>query len=388
MRKICILTGSRAEYGLLFWLIKDISLSQNCELQLVVTGTHLSPEFGMTVEEIVADGHTVDAKVEMLLSSDTAVGVSKSIGLGVIGFAEAFERLKPDLLLILGDRYEIFAAAQAAMISRIPICHIHGGEITEGAVDDAMRHAITKMAHLHFTSAENHKQRVIQLGEEPSRVFNFGAAALDGVHRLTLLAKSDLEKSLDFTLGSKCFVVTFHPVTLENSSSEAHFRQLLLSLDRLPEVNLIFTKANADMHGRVINNLIHEFVAEKPGMRRAFDSLGHLRYLSLLKFADGVIGNSSSGLIEAPSFGIGTINIGERQKGRLRAESVIDCAPLSDDISRAIDKLLSTRFQKDLESVSNPYGNEPPSKKIVEVISSVPLTGILKKGFYDVSFNS
>lgn len=385
MRKICVVTGSRAEFGLLSWLINDLRNAKGCQLQMIVTGSHLSPEFGKTVHEIVADGCAVDAKVEMLLSSDTSVGISKSIGLGLIGFAEAFDRLCPDIVVVLGDRYEIFAAAQAAMIARLPICHIHGGEVTEGAVDEAIRHAITKMAHLHFTSAKIHKERVIQLGEDPSRVFDFGAAALDGVYRLQLLSKVELEESLNFPLGERNLLVTFHPTTLEINASEEQFQQVLIALESFPDTHFLFTMANADMNGRVINDLIQGFVDKKPDRRRLFNSLGHLRYLSLLQFVNGVVGNSSSGLIEAPSFGVGTVNIGDRQKGRLRCESVIDCAANSTEVITAINKLTSRTFQETLASVVNPYGNSPPSEKMVETLISYPLDGILKKRFHDGS---
>jgi GDP/UDP-N,N'-diacetylbacillosamine 2-epimerase (hydrolysing) len=384
-RKICVVTGSRAEYGLLYWLMKEIQDDSALELQIIVTGMHLSPEFGLTWKQIERDGFIIHRKVEMLLSSDTPVGISKSIGLGVIGFADALECLQPDLLVVLGDRFEIFAAVQAAMTHRIPIAHIHGGEITEGAVDDAIRHAITKMSHLHFTATESYRQRVIQLGEQPQRVFNVGAPGLDNIFRLKLLDKPQLEEAIDFKLGKRNLLITFHPVTLENATATAQFDNLLKALDYFGDSHIIFTQPNADADGRVIIGMIEQYRQRFPERIASFVSLGSLRYLSALKYMDAVVGNSSSGLIEAPAFKIGTINIGDRQKGRLCADSVIHCEPEVDAILNAFKTLFSDKFQKSLDTVENPYGNSGASVRIKELLKSPSLDGLLKKSFYDLS---
>lgn len=383
-RKICVVTGSRAEYGLLYWLMKEIQSDSTLELQVIVTGMHLSPEFGLTWKQVEQDGFIIDRKVEMLLSSDTPVGISKSIGLGVIGFADALECLQPDLLVVLGDRFEIFAASQAAMTHRIPIAHIHGGEITEGAVDDAIRHAITKMSHLHFTATESYRRRVIQLGEQPQRVFNVGTPGLDNIFRLKLLDKPQLEEAIDFKLGKRNLLVTFHPVTLEKATAAEQFGNLLKALDYFEGSHIIFTQPNADADGRVIIGMIEQYRQRFPERIASFVSLGSLRYLSALKYMDAVVGNSSSGLIEAPAFKIGTINIGDRQKGRLCAGSVIHCEPEVDAILNAFKRLFSEEFQKSLDAVENPYGNSGASIKIKELLKSQALDGLLKKNFYDL----
>ncbi|EGW22464.1 UDP-N-acetylglucosamine 2-epimerase [Methylobacter tundripaludum] len=383
-RKICAVTGSRAEYGLLYWLMKEIQDDSALELQIIVTGMHLSPEFGLTWKQVEQDGFIIHRKVEMLLSSDTPVGISKSIGLGVIGFADALECLQPDVLVVLGDRFEIFAACQAAMTHRIPIAHIHGGEITEGAVDDAIRHAITKMSHLHFTATESYRRRVIQLGEQPQRVFNAGAPGLDNIFRLQLLDKPQLEQAIGFKLGKRNLLVTFHPVTLENATAASQFGNLLKALDCFDDSHIIFTQPNADADGRVIIDMIEQYRQRFPERIASFVSLGSLRYLSALKYMDAVVGNSSSGLIEAPAFKIGTINIGDRQKGRLCADSVIHCEPEVDAIVQAFNRLFSEKFQESLKTVENPYGNSGASAKIKELLKSQSLDGLLKKSFYDL----
>lgn len=381
-RRICVVTGSRAEYGLLYWLMREIQACSALDLQLVVTGMHLSPEFGLTFQSVEKDGFRIDAKVEMLLSSDTPVGIAKSIGLGVIGFADAFDRLKPDMVVLLGDRFEIFAAAQAALVARIPVAHLHGGETTEGAIDEAFRHAITKMAHLHFTSAEEYRARVIQLGENPDHVFDYGAAAIDNIKRLQLLSRHDIETELGFSFASKNLLVTFHPVTLESATAESQFNELLAALDEFPDVRLVFTKPNADTEGRVICSLIDNYVARNPERAAAYTSLGQLRYLSVMRHVDGVIGNSSSGILEAPSFRVGTVNIGDRQKGRVKADSVIDCEPTRSDIVGALHKLYAADFQESLRKVVSPYGEEPVAARIVQVLAGIPLEGLLKKRFF------
>jgi GDP/UDP-N,N'-diacetylbacillosamine 2-epimerase (hydrolysing) len=384
MRKICVVTGTRAEYGLLYWLMKEIQADINLELQVIVTGMHLSHEFGLTYQEIEKEFY-INKKIEMLLSSDTSVGISKSMGLAQISFAEAYSELNPDIVVLLGDRFEIFSAASAAMISRIPLAHIHGGETTEGAFDEAIRHSITKMSHLHFVATEKYRQRVIQLGEAPERVFNFGAPGLDNIHKLKLLTKDEFEKSIDFGLGKKNLLVTFHPVTLEQGTAKEQFQQLLNALDNLEDTHIIFTKSNADTDGRVINAMIDKYVLTNTNKSIAFYSLGQLRYLSALAVVDAVVGNSSSGLIEAPSFKIGTINIGDRQKGRIKSESIIDSEPNSESIGCAICRLYSSEFQQKLSKVKNPYGEGGSSQKIAGVLSTHSLAKLLKKTFIDLT---
>lgn len=384
-RKVCVVTSSRAEYGLLYWLLKEIQANPALELQLAVTGMHLSSKFGSTVTVIEEDGFHIDARIEMLLASDSPVGIAKSIGLGTIGFAENFDRLRPDIVVVLGDRFEILAAAQAAMVARIPIAHLYGGETTEGAIDEAIRHAITKMSQLHFTSTEEYRRRVIQLGEYPSQVFNVGAIGIDNIKKLKLLDRENFEASIKFKLRKRNLLITFHPVTLdEEGSARLQFAELLVALDALHDANLIFTKPNADTDGHELFGMIDEFVAKRPSNRIVFASLGQLRYLSAMQFVDGVIGNSSSGLIEVPSFHIGTVNIGDRQQGRIKAASVIDCAPTRSAISGALSKLFSEDFRKSLLNVVNPYGEGGVSEKIAGLLASASLEGILKKRFQDL----
>jgi len=382
-RKICVVTGTRAEYGLLYWLMKKIESDDGLKLQIVVTGMHLSPEFGLTYKQIEQDGFTINSKVEMLLSSDTEVGITKSMGLGMIGFADVLVDLKPDLLVVLGDRFEIFTAVCAAMIAKLPVAHIHGGEATEGLIDEPIRHSITKMSHLHFTAAEEYRNRVIQLGEQPDRVFNVGAVGIDNIKYLTLLQRVEFEHSIKFKLGKKNVLVTYHPVTLENATSKEQFGNLLTVLNELDDTHIIFTMPNADTNGRIIIEMINAYVAENRKRSVAFISLGQLRYLSALKYVDAVIGNSSSGLIEAPSFNIGTINIGDRQRGRLSAVSVINCNSNENDIRLAIKKLYSSLFQKKLSTVINPYGSGGASDKIINLLKKCILTDLIKKRFYD-----
>jgi GDP/UDP-N,N'-diacetylbacillosamine 2-epimerase (hydrolysing) len=380
-RKICVVSGSRAEYGLLRWVMEGIRQTPDLELQILVTGMHLSPEFGLTYREIEKDGFLIDRKVEMLLSSDTPTGLAKSMGLGLIGFGDALQQLQPDLMLVLGDRFEVFSAAAAAMVARIPVAHLHGGEATEGAFDEAIRHSITKMSHLHFVAAEDYRKRVIQLGEHPDRVFVVGGLGIDNIKKLTLLDRPALEASLGFKLGFRNLLITFHPVTLENETSTQQMAELLAALDMLEDTHLIFTMPNADTNGRVLFDMIKQFVAEHPNAR-AYTSLGQLIYLSCIRHVDGVVGNSSSGLTEVPSFAKGTINIGDRQRGRLKAESVIDCGPDRESIAAALRQLYSPAFQAGLKTVRNPYGEGGASEKIVQVLRDYPLDSILKKSFY------
>ena len=381
-RKICVVTGTRAEYGLLYWLMKEIKADNDLQLQIIATGMHLSPEFGLTYKQIEKE-FKIDKKIEMLLSSDTPIGISKSMGLAQISFAESFEELKPDIIVVLGDRYEIFSAVSAAMIARIPIAHLHGGETTEGAFDESIRHSITKMSHLHFTATNEYKNRVIQLGENPQRVFNVGGMGIENIKRLKLLSKEEFEKSIDFKLNKKSILVTFHPVTLENSTAKDQFQELLDAIDELDDTSIIFTKANSDTDGRVINQMIDEYVSKNINKSVGFTSLGQLRYLSALQYINAVVGNSSSGLAEAPSFNIGTINIGDRQKGRIKADSVIDCKPSKNSIQQAFIKLFTKEFQKSLKTNKNPYGDGCASQEIIKVIKELDLKNILKKSFYD-----
>ena len=383
-KTICVITGTRAEYGLLRWVMEGIRQSPVLHLQLIATGMHLSPEFGLTYREIEADGFTIDRKVEMLLSSDTPVGVAKSMGLGMMGFADALAELQPDMVLMLGDRFELLAAASAAMVARIPIAHLHGGEATEALIDEPIRHSLTKMAHLHFVAAEDYRRRVIQLGEQPDRVYLVGGLGIDNILRLNLLDRPALETALDFTLRERNLLITFHPVTLEHNTSEAQMDELLAALSELHDTGLIFTMPNADTEGRVLFRKIQDFCTIHP-QARAYTSLGQLRYLSCIQHVDGVIGNSSSGLAEVPSFKTGTINIGDRQRGRLRADSVIDCLPERESIRAALIRLFSAEFQASLPRVTNPYGNGGASDAIVKVLEQRPLDDLLKKQFYDLS---
>lgn len=384
MRKICVVTGSRAEYGLLRWVMEGIRNAADLELQVIVTGMHLSTEFGLTFREIENDGFRIDSKVEMLLSSDTPSGLAKSMGLGLIGFGDALQQLQPDMLLVLGDRFEIFSAVAAAMVARIPVAHLHGGETTEGAFDEAIRHSITKMSHLHFVATEEYRRRVIQLGEHPDKVFLVGGMGVDSIKKLKLLDRAELEKSLDFKFGKRNLLVTFHPVTLEKSTAAHQMAELLSALEALTDTHLIFTMPNADTGGRVLIDMVQKFVADHANAR-AYSSLGQLRYLSCVQAVDGVVGNSSSGLMEVPSFANGTINIGDRQRGRLKADSVIDCAPDRQSISAAVRKLYSLEFREMLQTVKNPYGGGGASEKVVRILSAYPLESILKKSFHDLA---
>ena len=384
-RKVCIVTGSRAEYGLLYWLIKEVEADKNLKLQLIATGMHLSSEFGLTYKEIEKD-FKIDKKIDMHLSSDTSIGISKSMSIAQTSFAKAYIELKPDIVVVLGDRYEIFSAVSSAMISRIPIAHLHGGEATEGSIDEAIRHCITKMSHLHFTATEEYSKRVMQLGEDSKRVFNVGGAGIENIKRLKLLTKMKFEKSINFKLKKKNVLVTFHPVTLEIKTSKKHFQELLNSIDELEDTNIIFTKANSDADGKIINQMIDKYISKNLDKSIGVASLGQLNYLSALQYVDFVIGNSSSGLLEVPSFRIGTINIGDRQNGRIKADSVVDCLPNKKSIKKAIKIVYSKKFQKFLKDVKNPYGDECASKKIIKVLKSVKLENILKKTFFDIKF--
>lgn len=383
MKKICVITGTRAEYGLLSKLMKRIDDCPDMQLQIIATNMHLSPEFGLTYREIEADGFNIDKKVEMLLSSDTRNATTKSLGLGIIGFADAFEDLAPDMVVILGDRYEMLGAASAALLYGIPIAHISGGDVTEGAYDDAIRHSISKMSHLHFTSAEEYRQRVIQLGEQPDRVFNFGAIGLDNMRQIQFLDRQSLEQSIGFEIGEDCILVTYHPVTMERNSAETQFGALLEAIDRVG-CRVIFTKPNSDSDGRIIIKMIDEYVAANSDKAACYTSLGYVRYLSALQFVKAAVGNSSSGILEVPSFGIPTVNIGDRQKGRLRADSVIDCNTDVDSIEKSIRGALSQEWQTIARNATNPYEQPDTVARIFDVLQQCDLSQMKQKRFYDI----
>jgi len=383
-KKICVLTATRAEYGLLRPIILKLKEVPEFDIRVVVSGAHLSPEFGLTYKEIEQDGVNIDEKIEILLSADTPSAISKSMGLAIIGFADYFAKACPDMLVVLGDRYETLAVCCAAMNQRIPIAHLYGGETTEGAVDECIRHAITKLSYLHFTSTEVYRQRVIQLGEQPDRVFCVGAIGIENILNEKLLSKSELEEAIGFKLDKPYALVTYHPVTLEENKSEEQFQALLNACEKQKDMKFIFSKANADANGRIINQMLDAFVREHENAI-SFDSLGTHRYLSALKYSAMVIGNSSSGLVEAPSFGIPTINIGDRQKGRLQAGSVINCEPFAEEISNAINKALSDEFKVIAKNTVNPYGDGNTSEKVITVLKDFLLNRKinLKKRFYD-----
>jgi GDP/UDP-N,N'-diacetylbacillosamine 2-epimerase (hydrolysing) len=381
-RKICVITGSRAEYGLLRWVMQGIKDHPDLTLQLIVTGMHLSEDFGMTVDEIENDGFKVDFKVETLDKNDSAVGIAGAMSRGLSGVAEALDDLKPDLVLVLGDRYEIFVSVAAALVAKIPVAHIHGGESTIGAYDDAFRHAITKMSHLHFVATQEYKNRVIQLGENPNSVFLVGGLGIETIKNLKLLDQEELEKALNVKFKEKSLLITFHPTTLDEQTPRAQMQELLNAVDRLANVTLIFTLPNADTGGREIIKMIQDYVGKNPNAY-AFPSLGQLKYLSCIAQVNGVVGNSSSGILEVPSFKKGTVNIGDRQKGRIRTTSVIDCETNKKSISKAIETLLSEQFKNSLNSVKNPFDQGNSSAKIVELISGINLQQIVKKIFYD-----
>lgn len=382
-RNVAVFTGTRAEYGLLYWLMKDIQASESLALNVIVGGMHLSPVFGETWKDIEADGFIIDAKVEMVLSSDTDVGVVKSIGLGTLGFADALDRLRPEILVVLGDRFEALAIVQAALIMRIPVAHLHGGEITEGAYDDAIRHAITKMAFFHFVATEPYRQRVIQMGESPERVFNVGAVGLDHLLRCPRMTREELSQSLDFILNGPLLLVTYHPVTLLEEDPVQSFRALLSALDQFPEHKVIVTYPNADNGGRAIIPLLEEYAQLNPDRVKAIPSLGFRRYLSVVALADAVVGNSSSGIIEVPAFHIPTVNIGVRQSGRLSASSVINCLPEAQSIEGAIRFALSNVFAETCKQAVNPYGAGNAARGIVDALERV--SGEYQKSFHDLS---
>jgi len=382
-RKLCVITGTRADYGLLHPLLTEIKKDTTLTLQLIVTGMHLSPEFGLTYKEIEKD-FNIDKKIEILLSSDSGIGISKAMGLAQISFAETFTDLKPDIVIVLGDRYEIFSAVASAMILKIPIAHISGGELTQGAIDDSIRHAITKMSHIHFVATNEYKKRVNQLGEIPNNIYNFGESGLDNILNLSLLTKQEFEKSIHFKLDKHSLLITYHPTTKESIDKiKLDFEKIILHLDSLEYTTLIFTKANSDEGGRMINKLIVEYVNKNKNKAIVFNSLGQLRYLSALQFVDAVVGNTSSGIVEAPSFKIGAINIGDRQKGRIQADNVINST--TNNLNDAFKILYSKSFQNNLKNITNPYYKEGnASFKIKEILKTINLQKIINKPFFDL----
>lgn len=384
MRRICVFTGGRAEYGLLKPLLTELQKDESVELKLLVAGMHLSREFGLTYEAIENDGFVCDEKVEMILSSDSSISISKSMGLGLIGFSEALMRLQPDILVTLGDRYENMAVVTSAWVCRIPVAHIQGGEITLGAIDDQFRHCITKMSTLHFVTTDEYKNRVIQLGEHPSRVFNVGAINVDALHKIKVLSKVELEKDIGFEFGNKTLLITFHPVTLENNTAESNFQQLLDAIDDFDDLKIIFTKTLADTDGRVINEMIDNYVAENSSKSIAFTSMGQLRYMSALQYVDAVAGNSSSGIIETPSFKVPTLNVGKREQGRIVADNVICVKQDVAEIKQALEKALSTEFKESLKDMANPYEKPDTAINIAKTLAEYPLKNTTMKEFYDL----
>jgi UDP-hydrolysing UDP-N-acetyl-D-glucosamine 2-epimerase len=383
-RKIAVITGSRAEYGLLYLLMKEIQNDPALELQVIVTGMHLSPEFGSTYRFIEQDGFEIAAKIEMLVSSDTAAGIAKSMGLCLISITDTLHNLKPDVIVLLGDRFETLAVTQAALVQRIPIAHVHGGELSEGAIDDAIRHAITKMSHLHFVAADAYRQRVIQLGENPATVFNFGTPGIEHMSKMELLSRPELEKILQRNLNKKNFLITYHPATLAIETTVQAVNNLFASLDKFPDANMIFTKANADESGRIINKMVDEYAAAHPERVSAHTSLGNLNYLSLMRFADVLIGNSSSAIIEAPFFRKATVNIGTRQNKRLHADTIISCTEASTSITAAITRALSADFQASLATAKLLYSHDDTASKIKNLLKTADLKKLIVKQFYDL----
>lgn len=384
MKKLCIITTTRAEYGLLFWLMKGIQDDADLQLQLVVTGTHLSAEFGSTIDQIREDGLHIDRSFNMELKDDSPTGIAHSLSVALDGFSTSFKSLKPDLIILLGDRFEILAAATAALIANIPLAHIHGGELSLGAIDDTIRHAVSKMAYWHFTAAEAYRKRVIQLGEHPSRVFNVGGFGQDSIKKLSLLSKKELQQNLGIKFKTHNLLLTYHPETLNPKEGVQHFKDLLTFLTNQKDCLSIFTMPNADTGHRELTELLQQYIEDHPDNSKLFPSLGQLRYLSLMKQVDAVVGNSSSGIIEAPSLKTPTINIGNRQKGRLSAQSVIHTDPDLESLKKAFKKLYSEKFQNSLSNTKNPYGNGGATEKTLKILKNINLAEIKPKNFYDI----
>ena len=386
-RKVCIFTSARSDYGILKPLMYKLSKDERFDLQIIASGMHLSYEFGLTYKEIEEDGFKISEKVEILLSSDTPVAVSKAMGIGLIGFSEVLERLKPDITVVLGDRFETLAFAIASYNLKIPIAHIHGGEVTYGSMDDGYRHAITKLSYLHFTATEVYRKRVIQMGEHPERVFNVGALSLDSIKMTKLLGKKEVENKLGIRFRNKNLLVTFHPETAGFMSVEEEFYQLLRVLDEIEDTFIIFTKSNADYGGRRINRMIDEFVEKHKNRSISFDSMGHKLYISTMKYVDAVVGNSSSGIIEAPYLKVPTVNIGKRQEGRVKAESIVDCEPEYNSIKKAIELVYSPEFRRKLINIKSPYGDGNASDRIIKVLSEFDFNKFAKE-FYDLNIGN
>lgn len=383
MRKIAVVTGTRADYGLLYWIIKGIEAEPGLDLQLIVTGTHLCPDFGLTVRQIEDDGFPIAERVDMRIYSDTDKGIASSMGIAMEGFAEAYERLRPDVVVVLGDRFEILSAAAPAAPFRIPVAHIHGGETTEGAVDELIRHAVTKMSHIHFPATTLHAERIMQMGEDPRRVFSFGAPGLDSIYREGLLSREASARSLGLPYKTPWGVVTYHPETLKSDPAATVIKRILEAIEGRPDIYWVLTFPNADMENRSIITEIEEYVRARPSRASLFQSLGRVRYLSLLKHAAVMVGNSSSGIIEAPSFELPVVNIGERQAGRLRSANVIDVHGRDrGDISAAVDMALSKEYRDSLRGLKNPYGDGRASERIVGVLKEIELASIQIKHFY------
>jgi len=387
MKKICVVTGSRAEYGLMSRVMRLIKDDADLRLQIVATNMHLSVEYGETYKEIETDGFFIDKKIPILSSSDTANATAKSVGTGIVGFADAYEELRPDMIMVLGDRYELLAAVSAALFYKIPIIHLHGGEITEGAYDDTIRHAVTKMSNLHFTSTEEYRRRVIQMGENPEAVFYVGALGCDNIRHIPLMDKKELEKSLNFSLDRNTILVTFHPVTMENNTAEAQFNELLNAIDYFKNLRVIFTLPNSDTGGKIIIGLIKEYVVKNPEKTIWFTSLGMKRYLSAMQYIGAVVGNSSSGIIEVPSFHIPTLNIGDRQKGRIAASSVLNCLPIKDEIIQKLAVITESGYIERLKDVVNPYDKPNTAQEIVKIIKEKENISVAKK-FYNLTVNN
>ena len=386
MRKICVVTGTRAEYGLLSRLMRMIKDSPETQLQIIATNMHLSPKYGNTYQEIERDGFTIDCKIPIIDENDKddAVTTVKSMAKALDGFADAYNELKPDVVVVLGDRYEILAAATAALIERIPIAHIHGGEVTEGAFDDAIRHSITKMSHLHFASTEAYRKRIIQLGEQPDHVFYTGAIGVENVKRLPLMSKEDIEKEIDFKIDDNTILVTYHPVTLGNRTAKDDIDDFISALEERKDLRVIFTMPNSDTGSQYIVEAVNGFVNRNSDRAKSFKSLGVVRYLSVMKQVAAVVGNSSSGIVEVPSFGIPTLNIGDRQKGRIQAESIYNCLPNKESVLNGLDKVLSKEFRELASKVHNPYEKANTAEEIFKVISTYPLEQLNQKHFYDL----
>ena len=386
-KKICVFTGGRAEYGLLRPLLEELKDNPMIDLQILVTGMHLSREFGLTYKLIEEDGYNINEKVEIILSSDSPVSISKSMGLGLISFSESLIKLRPDIIVTLGDRFENMSIVTSAWVCRIPVAHIQGGEKTLGAIDDQFRHCITKLSTLHFVAAEEYRNRVIQLGENPNNVFNVGALNVESLKKVKILSKEKLEKIINFKIDKRTILVTFHPVTLENNTAEKDFKQLLDAIDLIKNLRIIFTKTLADTNGRVINHMIDDYVMNNPDKSVAFTSMGQLKYISALNYIAAVVGNSSSGVIETPSLKLPTVNIGVREKGRIMDKNVISVAQDVNEIKEGIDKSLTEKFKSSLYGMQSSYEKEGTSKNIAKILSNYKLPRTTMKEFYDIKFD-